>query len=256
MGQSLFTVIDAPILESAPQVLGKLDKLAAEYGELLSEVPLYGFSDDGDDEEWIALFGLRNREEFNSRETSDPRDAVVMDFLASCASRPGLPEQLFFALCDICDGTQMSFQETWDDGYIAYAIEFTKKGVSGTSSSYQLDSGSDEYEMTDHSEFAIAAKKASAKKAPEKKAPAKKAQAPKAAKVMSGKTFMFTGTLATMTRAEAESAVKANGGTILSSVSEKLDYLVAGEKAGSKLAKAKKIPSVTILTEADFSRLK
>lgn len=44
-------------------------------------------------------------------------------------------------------------------------------------------------------------------------------------------------------------------GKILSGVSSKLDYLVAGEDAGSKLEKAKKISSVNIISEADFLRL-
>ena len=57
---------------------------------------------------------------------------------------------------------------------------------------------------------------------------------------LTGKTFLFTGTLTEMTRKEAETAVKINGGTVLSGVSSKLNYLIAGEDAGSKLAKAKK----------------
>ena len=43
-----------------------------------------------------------------------------------------------------------------------------------------------------------------------------------------------------------------HGGTLLSGVSSKLNYLVVGEDAGSKLAKAKKIPSITVLTEDEF----
>ena len=72
---------------------------------------------------------------------------------------------------------------------------------------------------------------------------------------LTGKTFLFTGTLPTLKRSDAEAMVEANGGKILSGVSSKLDYLVAGEDAGSKLEKAKKISSVNIISEADFLRL-
>ena len=66
----------------------------------------------------------------------------------------------------------------------------------------------------------------------------------------SGKTFVFTGTLS-MTRDEAAARVKALGGKVGSSISSKTDYLVAGEKAGSKLQKAEKL-GVKILTEEEF----
>ncbi len=69
---------------------------------------------------------------------------------------------------------------------------------------------------------------------------------------LSGKSFLFTGTLMKMKRADAEEIVEANGGKILSGVSSKLDYLVVGEDAGSKLEKAKKIGSIQILAEDDF----
>ena len=69
---------------------------------------------------------------------------------------------------------------------------------------------------------------------------------------LSGKTFLFTGTLTLMTRDEAEQLVEARGGTVLSSVSAKLHYLVAGEKAGSKLAKARTISSIAIVSEEEF----
>lgn len=67
-----------------------------------------------------------------------------------------------------------------------------------------------------------------------------------------GKTFLFTGTLYQLKRSDAEAKVEAMGGKILSGVSSKLDYLVVGEAAGSKLEKAKKIGTVRILTEAEF----
>ncbi len=71
----------------------------------------------------------------------------------------------------------------------------------------------------------------------------------------SGKTFLFTGTLAQMKRSEGEAMVEARGGTLLSGVSAKLDYLVVGTDAGSKLEKAKKLGSVAILDEAGFLQL-
>lgn len=69
---------------------------------------------------------------------------------------------------------------------------------------------------------------------------------------LAGKTFLFTGTLPTLKRKEAEEMAEAKGGKILSGVSTKLDYLIAGEKAGSKLEKAKKLGSVNIISEEEF----
>lgn len=70
-----------------------------------------------------------------------------------------------------------------------------------------------------------------------------------------GKTFLFTGTLSKLKRSEAEEMVRTNGGQLLSGVSAKLNYLVAGEEAGSKLEKAKKIPSIHIINEQEFINL-
>ncbi|MBL7698862.1 MAG: NAD-dependent DNA ligase LigA [Chitinophagaceae bacterium] len=72
---------------------------------------------------------------------------------------------------------------------------------------------------------------------------------------LSGMTFLFTGTLPTLKRTEAEELVEQNGGKLLGSVSSKLTYLVAGEDAGSKLEKAKKIGSVRIIAEHEFLKL-
>jgi DNA ligase (NAD+) len=69
---------------------------------------------------------------------------------------------------------------------------------------------------------------------------------------LAGKTFLFTGSLTRFTRDRAKQMVEENGGTLLSGVSAKLHYLVAGEDAGSKLAKAKAIPSIEVLTEEEF----
>ena len=68
---------------------------------------------------------------------------------------------------------------------------------------------------------------------------------------LEGKTFVFTGTLETMTRDEAGERVKTLGGKVSGSVSSKTDYVVAGEKAGSKLRKAESL-GVKILTENEF----
>jgi upstream activation factor subunit UAF30 len=68
-------------------------------------------------------------------------------------------------------------------------------------------------------------------------------------------TFLFTGTLTEFTREEAEALVEANGGNILSGVSAKLNYLVVGADAGSKLDKAKALGSVKILTEKEFLKM-
>ena len=69
---------------------------------------------------------------------------------------------------------------------------------------------------------------------------------------LNGQTFLFTGTLPTMKRSEAEALVELHGGKLLSGVSAKLNYLVAGEDAGSKLDKAKKVASIKIISEAEF----
>lgn len=67
-------------------------------------------------------------------------------------------------------------------------------------------------------------------------------------------TFLFTGSL-TMDRDEAKDKVRSLGGKVVSGVSSKLDYLVAGDKPGSKFAKAKKYPNIKILNEAEFFKL-
>ena len=69
---------------------------------------------------------------------------------------------------------------------------------------------------------------------------------------LQGTSFLFTGSLVRLKRSEAEELVEKNGGQILSSVSSKLNFLVVGEDAGSKLEKAKKINSVKIISEEDF----
>jgi len=69
-----------------------------------------------------------------------------------------------------------------------------------------------------------------------------------------GKTFVFTGTLETMSRPDAEAMVRKLGGKAAGGVSAKTDYVVAGPGAGSKLEKAQKL-KVTILDEKEFMKL-
>lgn len=70
--------------------------------------------------------------------------------------------------------------------------------------------------------------------------------------ILEGKTFLFTGKLTAFTREHAEELVEKNGGRNTSSVSKNLDYLVVGEKAGSKLKKAEQLGTVHILDEYQF----
>jgi DNA ligase (NAD+) len=71
---------------------------------------------------------------------------------------------------------------------------------------------------------------------------------------LTGKTFVFTGTLETMSRPDAEALVRRLGGKAASAVSSKTDYVVAGTAAGSKLEKANKL-KVAILDEEQFLAL-
>lgn len=85
-------------------------------------------------------------------------------------------------------------------------------------------------------------------------APAPGDAAEPAAGPLSGKTLVVTGTLPGFSRSEAEEAIRAAGGHAASSVSAKTDYLVAGDKAGSKLAKAESL-GVAILDEEGLRSL-
>ncbi len=75
-----------------------------------------------------------------------------------------------------------------------------------------------------------------------------------AAGPLAGKTLVVTGTLTKYGRDEIEELIAQHGGRAASSVSKNTDYVVAGEKAGSKLDKAKKL-GVTVIDEAEFERM-
>lgn len=71
---------------------------------------------------------------------------------------------------------------------------------------------------------------------------------------LSGKTFVLTGALPSMTRDEAAEKIRAHGGKVSSSVSKKTSYVLAGTEAGSKLAKAEKL-GVAIIDEDSFLQM-
>ncbi len=71
---------------------------------------------------------------------------------------------------------------------------------------------------------------------------------------LAGLTFVITGTLPSMSREQAQATIEAAGGRVTGSVSGKTDYLLAGERAGSKLAKAEKL-GVTVIDEAALRQM-
>lgn len=72
--------------------------------------------------------------------------------------------------------------------------------------------------------------------------------------IFSGKTFVLTGTLPTLSRNDASKIITDNGGKVSSSVSKKTDYVLAGEEAGSKLDKANAL-GINVISEADLFNL-
>ena len=81
------------------------------------------------------------------------------------------------------------------------------------------------------------------------KKPGQKAELP-----FSGKTFVLTGTLPTMTREEAGARITSLGGKVTSNVSKNTDYVLAGADAGSKLEKARAL-GVKVIDEEEFLKL-
>ena len=71
---------------------------------------------------------------------------------------------------------------------------------------------------------------------------------------LAGKTFVITGTLPTLKRDDAKARIEAAGGKVSGSVSKKTDYVVAGDDAGSKLAKAREL-EVSIIDEAQLLKM-
>lgn len=78
--------------------------------------------------------------------------------------------------------------------------------------------------------------------------------ASKAKGPLAGKTFVFTGTLTSLTREQAKAMVRGQGARTSESVSQETDYVVAGENPGRKLDKARKL-GVAVLDEASFRKL-
>ena len=73
--------------------------------------------------------------------------------------------------------------------------------------------------------------------------------------ILKNKTFMFTGKLKEMSRAEAKSLVEQNSGKIISNVNKKLNYLIIGEKPTSKKIKNAKELSIKILTQDEWMKM-
>jgi len=72
--------------------------------------------------------------------------------------------------------------------------------------------------------------------------------------VLSGKTFVITGTLPSMSRPQMEELIKKHGGKVSGSVSKNTDYLIVGENAGSKLAKAQQL-GIRMLSEEELLKM-
>ncbi len=81
-----------------------------------------------------------------------------------------------------------------------------------------------------------------------------KKAAPVGPQPLAGLTFVITGTLPTMSRQQAKAFIEAHGGRVTGSVSGKTDYLVAGERAGSKLTKAEKL-GVPVIDESTLRQM-
>ena len=73
--------------------------------------------------------------------------------------------------------------------------------------------------------------------------------------LFSNKTFMLTGKLDGMSRAEAKSLIEENSGSIISNVSKKLDYLIIGEKPTKRKIEAAKDLKVKMLSQAEWLKM-
>lgn len=71
---------------------------------------------------------------------------------------------------------------------------------------------------------------------------------------LSGKTFVLTGTLPTLSRTEATVLIEEQGGKVSGSVSKKTDFVLAGEEAGSKLEKANSL-GINVIDEEEFLKI-
>ncbi|HBG55137.1 MAG TPA: DNA ligase (NAD(+)) LigA, partial [Ruminococcaceae bacterium] len=71
---------------------------------------------------------------------------------------------------------------------------------------------------------------------------------------LAGKTFVLTGTLPTLTRAQATEIIEKHGGKVSGSVSKKTDFVLAGEDAGSKLEKANRL-GIRVISEEELNEL-
>ena len=72
---------------------------------------------------------------------------------------------------------------------------------------------------------------------------------------LNNKTFMLTGKLEGMSRAEAKSLIEENSGSIVSNVSKKLDYLITGDKPTKRKVDSAKEMNVQILTQSEWLKM-
>jgi DNA ligase (NAD+) len=71
---------------------------------------------------------------------------------------------------------------------------------------------------------------------------------------LAGKTFVLTGTLGSLNRSQAQTAIEERGGKVTGSVSRQTDFVVVGENPGSKLERAQAL-GINLLTEEEFLQL-
>ena len=83
----------------------------------------------------------------------------------------------------------------------------------------------------------------------------KEAQAIKKDGLLANKTFMLTGKLNGISRAEAKSLIEENSGSIVSNISKKLDYLIVGEKPTKRKVESAKELKIKILNQQEWSKI-